>query len=44
MGRIWACGCLDGVFEGMGRSHSMFYYERIRQERERWKKGEACLM
>ena len=41
--QIWACGCLDGVFGGMMRSHSMFHYDRIRQKRA-LEKGESRLM
>ena len=43
MGRIWACGCLDGMSGGMRRSHYMFQYERIRRNRA-LEKGEPCLM
>ena len=40
MGRIWACGCLDGVFGEMRGSHSMLHYERIKRKRA-LEKGEA---
>ena len=33
MGRIWICGCLNGVFGGIRGSHSMFHYERIRRKK-----------
>ena len=39
MGRIWACGCLDGLFMGMMRSHSMFHYERFKRKRGLEKEG-----
>ena len=39
LGRIWACECLDGVFRGMRRSHSIFHYERIRGNRVLKKEG-----
>ena len=39
MGRIWAYGYLDGVFEGIRRSHSMFHYDIIRRKKALEKGG-----
>ena len=43
MGRIWAYGCLDGVFGGMRGSHSMFHYERMRRNKALEKVGVLSL-
>ena len=39
MGRIWACGCLNGMFWGMRGFRSMFHDEIIRPKRGIREKG-----